>query len=150
MRFLLFTVLVLLLAACDSQNNKGQNPNPNPNPNPYLIIEGHDPLKNLKSKALTKEIDDVEEINELINQIKALSRFPDETIFCPNDNGVNYDLKFKNIFNDTVVNVTATGCQQVKYNNEVYWAMEPQGNQFRSYLLKVLDLSEGEFSGVKE
>jgi hypothetical protein len=148
MRIFIFILLLLLLSSCTSQKKENYQPSLNPeNQQPYLIVEEHDPLHNQKGKLLNKQINNVEEIKGLINQIKTLKKPPKGPINCPLDTGINYDLKFYNIFNDTIVNVNATGCQEVKYNNEVFWALGPEGNQFRSYLLKILKISEKEYSG---
>ncbi|WP_040952057.1 hypothetical protein [Gorillibacterium massiliense] len=142
MRITILILTMLLLSSCSITKV---------NQKPFLEVERNDPLNNLgKNASFNKTIDNVEQIKTLIDYIEKLPPFPKELIHCPMDNGVNYDLKFNRIYNNNVVNVNATGCRQVKLNDKVYRAIDPNGQEFRDYLIKILGLSEEEFTRLSK
>ncbi|SEN76839.1 hypothetical protein [Paenibacillus sp. OV219] len=133
--------LAAFLASCSSGDPQAQKP--------LLIVDRTDPLHNLADAPFHAVISDAEEIDKLMDRIKQLPSFPKEIVHCPMDIGVSYMLTFKNIDgrNQEAI-ITATGCQQVKMDGKVYWAMEPKGNGFRAYFMQVLGMTEQQFDGI--
>ncbi|REE86248.1 hypothetical protein A8990_111145 [Paenibacillus taihuensis] len=146
LRILFAAVLVIMsLSSCSSSNQDQPVPEQD---QPYLIVDRQDPLHNLSNGEFERTIKDITAIQGIIDRLDALPAFPKDIVHCPLDNGVNYELQFKNIYQDRGVTITATGCQQVKIDGEEYWAMEPRGKGFRAFIMGVLGMTEQQYSGM--
>lgn len=134
-----------LISSCSSSNEDQLEPD---QAQPYLIAERHDPLHNSSNGEFEQTIKDFGAIQGIIDRLDALPAFPQDIVHCPLDNGVNYELHFKNIYQDRDITITASGCQQVTIDGKAYWAMEPKGKGFRAYVMQVLGMTEQQFSGM--
>ena len=112
-----------------------------------LIVKRKDPLHQ-SNTGFEKSIQDKAVVKKLYEKIISLPPFPQGSIHCPNDNGVEYELTFtlasKSI---SKAMVRATGCQGVTMNEKTYWAIEPKGSGFRALLEHALRLNDDEFMG---
>jgi hypothetical protein len=129
--------IVFLLTSC---NESSSNTQPD-----ILVVKRLDPLHQ-SDTGFEKSIQDKGEVKKLYDKILSLPSFPQGTIHCPADNGVQYELSFTLAsMSVSKVMVRATRCQGVTLNEKTYSTMEPKGNGFRTLLEHAIGLNEIQF-----
>lgn len=150
--FFVAIALLMMMAGCtnaqrSNQSTKHQNTKHQSTKNQALLtITREDPLHQFKNDDFSKTINDKKQVTQLMSMLKNLPEFPKGTIYCPDDSGVAYKLDFKNA--KIIATVRASGCQQVSFNNKVYWGIDQKSNGFMSYLMKILGMNRPQFTGI--
>ncbi|WP_127495506.1 hypothetical protein [Paenibacillus glycanilyticus] len=147
LKVILACCLIIVLTSCkESSTNKQPGKLDQPD---NLSVERLDPLHQ-SDVHLSKNIDDKKVVKKLYEKILSLPSFPQGTISCPADNGVQYELTFtleSKLVSKAVV--SATGCQGVTMNEKIYWAMEPKGKGFRALFEQDIGLSDEAMMSLK-
>lgn len=126
------SLLATIISGCDRIPTVNQA-----NPKSVQII------RNVKSmKPLNVTISNSNMARKLYNDIRALKPFPNGSMSCPADFGVNYTLKFKNgSRNVLTANADPNGCREVHVSTgKNVWAVNQTGQRFWTDLTKSLGL----------
>jgi hypothetical protein len=120
--------LSLVAVGCDQDRSMHIRPNSLPsvqlmNPTSVTVMrEKHDKLKELNVT-----IDNVDKVRKLYGDLRSSGLFPDGTISCPADFGINYTLTFKS-GNKVVLTANAdpNGCREIELSTgQNLWGVEP-------------------------
>jgi hypothetical protein len=137
----------LLLASCNNAPNATPTANPTaaPTPTDALIVKRLDPLHQSKQN-FEITITDKQTIDDIYDNLTHLPPASTEIMFCPADNGVQYELTFiEDAKTKATATVNAMGCRGVTMNGQSYSGLGPEGADFRSTLEQALGLTDSEF-----